>query len=119
MIIRSVLMNFCVIYRPYLISIPKLAINYTTILIILKQLSFIFIILTAVMNSNNIINHNKDRTKSTAAIPMVGAIVTVALLLSGLSLISSSELPACNSTTTRYDNRWWGWGWWRNDQRRH
>jgi hypothetical protein len=46
------------------------------------------------MNSNNIINHNKDRTKATAAIPMIGAIVTAALLLSGLSLISSSYQPA-------------------------
>ncbi|HKH85924.1 MAG TPA: hypothetical protein VKA40_05185 [Nitrososphaera sp.] len=46
------------------------------------------------MNSNNIINHSKDRTKATAAIPMVGAIVTAALLLSGLSLISSSYQPA-------------------------
>jgi hypothetical protein len=46
------------------------------------------------MNSNNTINHNKDRTKTTAAIPMVGAIVTAALLLSGLSLISSSYQPA-------------------------
>ena len=46
------------------------------------------------MNSNNIINHSKDRTKATAAIPIVGAIVTAALLLSGLSLISSSYQPA-------------------------
>ena len=46
------------------------------------------------MNSNNIINHSKDRTKATAAIPMVGAIVSAALLLSGLSLISSSYQPA-------------------------
>ena len=46
------------------------------------------------MNSNNIINHNKDRTKAIAAIPMIGAIVTAALLLSGLSLISSSYQPA-------------------------
>ena len=46
------------------------------------------------MNSNNIINHNKDRTKATASIPMIGAIVTAALLLSGLSLISSSYQPA-------------------------
>jgi hypothetical protein len=46
------------------------------------------------MNSNNIINHKKDRTKATAAIPMIGAIVTAALLLSGLSLISSSYQPA-------------------------
>jgi hypothetical protein len=46
------------------------------------------------MNSNNTINHNKDRTKTTAAIPTVGAIVTTALLLSGLSLISSTYPPA-------------------------
>jgi hypothetical protein len=46
------------------------------------------------MNSNNIINHSKDRTKATGAIPMVGAIVTAALLLSGLSLICSSYQPA-------------------------
>ncbi len=46
------------------------------------------------MNSNNIINHNKDRTKATAAIPMVGAIATAALLLlSGLSLIGSYQQP--------------------------
>ncbi len=32
------------------------------------------------MNSNNTINHNKDRTKTTAAIPMVGAIVTAAIV---------------------------------------
>ena len=46
------------------------------------------------MNSNNIINHSKDRSKATGAIPMVGAIVTAALLLSGLSLICSSYQPA-------------------------
>jgi len=46
------------------------------------------------MNSNNIINHSKDRTKATGAIPMVGAIVTAALLLSGLSLIWNSYQPA-------------------------
>jgi hypothetical protein len=46
------------------------------------------------MNSNNIINHSKDRTKATGAIPMVGAIVTAALLLSGLSLICSCYQPA-------------------------
>ena len=47
------------------------------------------------MNSNNIINHSKDRTKAKAAVPMVrGAIVTAALLLLGLSFISSSYQPA-------------------------
>ncbi len=45
------------------------------------------------MNPHNGINDNnkKDRTKATAAIPMVGAIVTAALLLSGLSLIGSYQ----------------------------
>ena len=47
------------------------------------------------MNSHSGINDNnkKDRTKATAAIPMVGAIVTATLLLSGLSLISSYQQP--------------------------
>jgi hypothetical protein len=43
------------------------------------------------MNSNNIINHSKDRTKAKVAIPMVGAILTAALLLLGLSFISSYQ----------------------------
>ena len=45
------------------------------------------------MNPHNGIsdNNKKDRTKATSAIPMVGAIVTAALLLSGLSLISSYQ----------------------------
>src|SRR3712207_4369048 len=45
------------------------------------------------MNPHNGINDNnkKDRTKAIAAIPMIGAIVTAALLLSGLSLISSYQ----------------------------
>jgi hypothetical protein len=44
------------------------------------------------MNPNNRINHgNNRRTKATAAIPMAGAIVTAALLLSGLSLITSYQ----------------------------
>jgi hypothetical protein len=47
------------------------------------------------MNPRSEINDNnkKDRTKATAAIPMMGAIVTAALLLSGLSLISSYQQP--------------------------
>ena len=47
------------------------------------------------MNPRSEINDNnkKDRAKATAAIPMVGAIVTAALLLSGLSLISSYQQP--------------------------
>src|SRR5215211_7822382 len=48
------------------------------------------------MNPHRGINDNnkKDRTKATAAIPMMGAIVTAALLLSGLSFISSYQQPA-------------------------
>ena len=45
------------------------------------------------MNPHSGINDNnkKDRTKAIAAIPMVGAIVTAALLLSGLSLIGGYQ----------------------------
>jgi hypothetical protein len=45
------------------------------------------------MNSHDGMNDNskKDGTKATAAIPMAGAIVTAALLLSGLSVISSYQ----------------------------
>jgi hypothetical protein len=44
------------------------------------------------MNSHNgTKDNNIRRTKATAAIPMVGAIVTAALLLSGLSLITSYQ----------------------------
>jgi hypothetical protein len=45
------------------------------------------------MNPHDGMNDNskKDGTKATAAIPMAGAIVTAALLLSGLSLISSYQ----------------------------
>jgi hypothetical protein len=43
-------------------------------------------------NSSNRISQSKNRTKATAAaIPMIGGIVTAALLLSGLSLISSYQ----------------------------
>jgi uncharacterized protein YjbI with pentapeptide repeats len=47
------------------------------------------------MNSHRRVNNSnkKDRTKATAAIPMVGAIVTAALLLSGLALIGSYQQP--------------------------
>jgi hypothetical protein len=46
-----------------------------------------------IMNPYNGMNHNnnKDRTKAAGAIPMSGAIVTAALLLSGLSFISSYQ----------------------------
>jgi hypothetical protein len=48
------------------------------------------------MNPHSGMNdNNKDRTKTrAAAIPMVGAIVTAALLLSGVFLISSYQQPA-------------------------
>src|SRR5919107_5359688 len=40
------------------------------------------------LNDSN--NKNNRRTKPTAALPMTGAIVTAAILLSGLSLISNN-----------------------------
>jgi hypothetical protein len=44
------------------------------------------------MNPNNRINQgNNRRTKATAAIPMAGTIVTAALLLSGLPVITSYQ----------------------------
>ncbi len=50
-------------------------------------------------------NYKKDRTKATAAaIPMAGAIVTAALLLSGVFLISSYHLPG-TSTRAEHDRR--------------
>ena len=54
------------------------------------------------MNPHNGINDNnkKDRTKAIAAIPMMGAIVTAALLLSGLSLISSYQPAIAQQNTT-------------------
>jgi hypothetical protein len=47
------------------------------------------------MNSHSGTNDNnkKDGTKATAALPMAGAIVTAALLLSGLALIGSYQQP--------------------------
>ena len=39
------------------------------------------------MNSSNGINRNNERTKMRAPIPVAGAIVTAAILLSGLTLI--------------------------------
>ena len=47
------------------------------------------------MNPHRGINDNnkKDRTEAIAAIPMVGAIVTAVLLLSGLALIGSYQQP--------------------------
>jgi hypothetical protein len=46
-----------------------------------------------VMNSSNGINQNNDRTKMRAAIPAAGAIVTAAILLSGLTLIAGYQQP--------------------------
>src|SRR5918997_4893826 len=45
-------------------------------------------------------NNNSRRTKATAAIPMVGAIVTAALLLSGLSLIGSYQSAIAQQNMT-------------------
>src|SRR5918999_610807 len=64
----------------------------------LSSISFTFELMnrhSGINDDNN--NDKKDRTKqatTTTAIPMVGAIVTAALLLSGLSLISSYQQPA-------------------------
>ena len=49
-------------------------------------------------------NYKKDRTKATVALPMAGAIVTAALLLSGVFLMSSYHLPG-TSTRAVYDRR--------------
>ena len=40
------------------------------------------------MNSNNRIRQNKARTKAIVAMPIAGTIVTAAILLSGLAMIS-------------------------------
>lgn len=57
------------------------------------------------MNSNNRITESNNRTKATAAVPMAGAVVTTALLLSGLFLIGSYQpaiaqqnMTECNAT---------------------
>src|ERR671915_140053 len=65
----------------------------------LSSISFTFELMNrhSGINDNNNNDNKKDRTKqatTAAAIPMVGAIVTAALLLSGLSLISSYQQPA-------------------------
>jgi hypothetical protein len=54
-----------------------------------------YIISLTLMNrhSGTIHNNKKDRTKARAATPMVGAIVTAALLLSGVPLFSSYHQP--------------------------
>lgn len=56
---------------------------------------------------DDVMCHNKNntrRTKAATAIPMVGAIVTAAILLSGLSFIGSHSQPvlAQMDTTTQY-----------------
>jgi hypothetical protein len=51
------------------------------------------IISLTLMNSNNRINESSNKTKAIAVIPMTGAIVTAALLLSGLALIGSYQQP--------------------------
>jgi hypothetical protein len=58
------------------------------------------------MNSNNTISQSNNRTKeaTAAAIPIVGAIVTAALLLSGLSLISSYQQPVIAQTDGNVTN---------------
>ena len=45
-------------------------------------------------------NYKKDRIKPTVALPMAGAIVTAALLLSGVFLISSYQPAIAQETMT-------------------
>lgn len=45
------------------------------------------------MNSSNGINQNNNRMKMRAAIPVAWAIVTAAILLSGISLVGSYQQP--------------------------
>ncbi len=61
-------------------------------------------------------NYNR-RTKAIAAIPMAGAIVTAALLLSGLSLISSYQPVIAQAQQPIYSRRHWRWR--RRNIRRH
>ncbi len=57
------------------------------------------------MNSHSGTNDNNiRRTKATAAIPMAGAIVTAALLLSGLSLITSYQPVIAQQNMTGVGN---------------
>jgi hypothetical protein len=56
------------------------------------------------MNSNNRITQNNNTTKATAAIPMVGTIVTAALLMSGLSFISSYQPAIAQQNMTGAGN---------------
>jgi hypothetical protein len=56
------------------------------------------------MNSNNRITQNNNRTKAIAAIPMVGTIVTAALLMSGLSFISSYQPATAQQNMTGAGN---------------
>jgi hypothetical protein len=63
----------------------------TAIVVTEKELSLIIIIPTPVMDSNNMISQSKDGVKSKVAIPLVPATVTIALLLLGLSFISSFQ----------------------------
>jgi hypothetical protein len=78
-------------HRPDLIFLSKLDDLLMRLTSFCTEIVKFNVISLTLMNSNNRINYNKDRTKATAAaIPMVGAIVTAALLLSGLSLIGSS-----------------------------
>jgi hypothetical protein len=56
------------------------------------------------MNSNNRITQNNNRTKAIAAIPMVGTIVTAALLMSGLSFISSYQPATAQQSMTGAGN---------------
>ena len=56
------------------------------------------------MNSNNRITQNNNTTKATAAFSMVGTIVTAALLMSGLSFISSYQPAIAQQNMTGAGN---------------
>src|SRR5687767_13631219 len=56
------------------------------------------------MNSNNRITQNHNTTKATVALPMAGAIVTAALLMSGLSFISSYQPAIAQQNMTGAGN---------------
>ena len=62
------------------------------------------VISLTLMNSNNRITQNNNTTKATAAISMIGTIVTAALLVSGLFFISSYQPAIAQQNMTGAGN---------------
>jgi hypothetical protein len=62
------------------------------------------VISLTLMNSNNRITQNNNTTNATAAISMVGTIVTAALLVSGLFFISSYQPAIAQQNMTGAGN---------------